>query len=54
MMKYLRELTDVKRVFRPRKRWVDSIREILGYRGVSVEQGEGLVYGRIAWRSFGM
>lgn len=34
------ELIDVRRVGRPRKRWIDSVGEILGYRSVTVEQTE--------------
>lgn len=32
------ELNRVRKVVRPRKRWVDGMKEILGYRTVTVEQ----------------
>lgn len=38
------ELTSVRRVVRMRKRRIDSVKEILGYRGVTVEQSKEFVY----------
>ncbi len=36
---------------RPRIRWLDSVKRVLGVRGMSVEQGRLLVHDRNEWRA---
>lgn len=40
------ELIDVRGVDRPRKRWSNSLKEILRYNGVVIEQTKKIVYDR--------
>lgn len=46
------KLIGVGRVGRPSKRWISSLRKILRYMGVAVEQADGIVHERSAWRCF--
>lgn len=46
------ELTDVGKVARLRKRWIASVREMLGYRSVTAAQVEEIVYDRNVWRYY--
>lgn len=43
------ELTERRRMSKTRKRLFDSVREILGYRRVTVKQAGEIVYNKSEW-----
>lgn len=49
---YGSEVTGVRRVGEPPKKWIDSEKKILRYYGVAGEQAKKIVYDRSTWCFF--
>ena len=49
---YVRECAGSRSVGRPRKRWIDTVKDCLKKRGLDVMQSRRIVHDRNAWRGF--
>ena len=49
---YVGECADSRSVGKPRKRWIDTLKECLRKRGLDVRQARRMVQDRSEWRGF--
>ena len=49
---YVGEWDDSRLLGRPRKRWIDTVKDCLKKRGLDVTQVRRMVYDRSVWRGF--
>ena len=49
---YVGECVGCRSVDRPRKRWIDTVKDYLKKRGLDIRQARRMVHDRSVWRGF--